>query len=541
MGGAESRIWAVPETPSHQAKSIAFIDAFAASQQISASLTHLKGWSRQDLVEAIYELRRSPRFTVSVMAFTKALSWPSRHQAENAFAQLRPKDGRLDMLQLIGPMAIMADEHFVTRASLLFSIFDFNSSGAVGRAEVIIALRSIMSGFARLSRHFVMPTPAEIEGIASHLFSEIDTEQVGIILLGEFLSYTYRSREFRTFCSPFPSAKVSVMEEQVYFSGRRWSDTSRGMAGASSQPTSPTKGERLTTRFLETFKLRSRLTLAPETVDSTESEDVLRRIKPQGRSRRRPWAVPLAITRSHAWLLHRVFHSLSIDGRTVSTKDLLALLGDHGRLKEVVHSAVSSAPPDVAQPPDALRVARHFYGHLAAESPVECAQSLLAAHVSHLSIRAFCHVVWPQLPEVEIERCMNWCRHAKSLAALQLMDRAAHEGSHIIFFDLEDLWEIVEIMDGHDVKPSIEELCEQGVLDKGLLTKVSQRFEGDSRVLVSKPQYHAFFRQLHEAMILQHRACFGSTTSPRCASPRSASPSADGQRASPRCASPMAN
>jgi len=445
-------------------------------------VAHLKAWSRKDLIEAVADFRMLPGITVNLVEFRDVLKWLSRTLAEGAFVLWRPKDGKIDFMQVIGPMVFMSDEHFVSRASLLFSILDFNSSGTVNRAEFGIGLRSMILGFTRIARNFVAPPVNELEDMANAVFRQLDQDQSGFITMGEFIAYAYRSRDFRGLCSPFPSVQDSVMEEQVYFAGRK--STARVTSGLEK-------------------KLYNRLRITPD----DEEQSAQRLHKAKEREKKRPWRIPAAITRTHAWLLLHVFNHMANDRRTIPAKDLLQRLGAHMQLKGDVDALVQRGFEDGRAPEDAWRVVRHFYGHLASDQTLERAQSLYDENCTSISLRAFCCILWPQLKEVDVERCMKWCKHMKASTALREVAKAVNDQDFV--FDAEDIAEIFEVLDTDgDGNLSYDELCSQGFMDRALATRVVNRMDSDRSGFISKQEMGSLLQQLHDSVTQQLKLSF---------------------------------
>merc|ERR1712217_742818 len=101
-------------------------------------------------------------------------------------------------------MVLMSDQHYVSRGSMLFSMFDFNSSGSVNRAEFFIAVRSLLRGLSCFFK-LTPPTKEDMEKLTFEVFDKMDEDKSDLILLGESLTYIYRSKEFRMLTGLFVS------------------------------------------------------------------------------------------------------------------------------------------------------------------------------------------------------------------------------------------------------------------------------------------------------------------------------------------------
>ena len=54
--------------------------------------------------------------------------------------------GLLDFRSIIGPMTVMSQQHYISRVTFLFSIYDMDGDGYLNLSEVVIAVRSIFRG-----------------------------------------------------------------------------------------------------------------------------------------------------------------------------------------------------------------------------------------------------------------------------------------------------------------------------------------------------------------------------------------------------------
>merc|ERR550532_471530 len=100
-------------------------------------------------------------------------------------------------------MVIMSDQHFISRASMLFSMYNLSGSGFVTPPELFIGLRTLYKGLSHTFTHFACPAMADIEALAGRFFSKAGKQDS--ICLGEILIFVYQSRYFMELAGPFRS------------------------------------------------------------------------------------------------------------------------------------------------------------------------------------------------------------------------------------------------------------------------------------------------------------------------------------------------
>eukprot|EP00405_Crypthecodinium_cohnii_P053792 CAMPEP_0206600874 /NCGR_PEP_ID=MMETSP0325_2-20121206/46147_1 /ASSEMBLY_ACC=CAM_ASM_000347 /TAXON_ID=2866 /ORGANISM="Crypthecodinium cohnii, Strain Seligo" /LENGTH=483 /DNA_ID=CAMNT_0054112445 /DNA_START=162 /DNA_END=1613 /DNA_ORIENTATION=- len=405
-------------------------------------------------------------------------------------------------------MVMMADEHYISRASLLFSVMDLAGSGVVGSAELGLGLRAILLGLSRIARHFNPPAVSLIAGWAEELYRQIAPDVSGITC-GMFVCFAYKSGIFRALCDAFPSAKTTIMEEEIRLLRRK----------------PPAKTE------ICDATLRHRLRVTPDESRWDFLISPWREKSPQGSSSSSssPPHLLVTISRTHAWLLVNMYDYLAKGRRGLPTQEVLALLKDHGKLKSELEIVVQQASKAEIIPPDAHRVFRHFYGHLADERSLTSIESMLENQIGVVSLRALCCVVWPQTKESEVERCLSWCQHIKAARVLNKALPRTQDKDFI--FEIDDFYTIFNILDrnGRETVP-LAELFQKEVLDKSLVLKIMNRLEHDRTSFVAKTDLNAIFQQLVAAVQQQLRFHWDPQKPQR--TPRtSLSPSANGKLA----------
>merc|ERR1712232_1060432 len=189
-----------------------------------------------------------------------------------AFNILAPTKGRIDFLSVIGPMVLIADMHYISKAALLFSIYDFNSSGSVNRAEFFIGVRTLFKGLARFFKGMAPLSMAAFERIVCTEFDKIDQDCSELILFGEAITFVYENNAFRMMTWPFQVKESRIYEEPIFFC-----DHNFALAAATE------KAKEQLQR-----KLKYKIRLTPDPADAYNM-----RRRPMGKKRIRPWKEPV--------------------------------------------------------------------------------------------------------------------------------------------------------------------------------------------------------------------------------------------------------
>ena len=124
MGKIASKIW-----------SKGLIGGFGIPQMCKA-VEPLASWSRSDLIDAYQhylDYCEGPsmdrhEFTDVFQCFTDIVT------ADAAFKALKPKKGRVDANTIFAAAVATSNQSFISKVSLIFSIFDVNSDGILGKA-----------------------------------------------------------------------------------------------------------------------------------------------------------------------------------------------------------------------------------------------------------------------------------------------------------------------------------------------------------------------------------------------------------------------
>mmetsp|Transcript_54296 Transcript_54296/g.156103 ORF Transcript_54296/g.156103 Transcript_54296/m.156103 type:complete len:502 (+) Transcript_54296:79-1584(+) len=474
--------------------------------KVTPEIRRLIGWSRHDLCELFLELRRMPQQGVNLAEFSRLIKFDSRQLAEPIFELFHPHSQRVPYLSIIGPMVVMSDQHYISRASMLFCMFDFNNSGAVNNAEFFIGLRSLLKGCTTFWKNFATTSQDEVERISTNIFSRIDGDGSEFITMGEFLTFAYRSKDLRTLMSPHAAASTEIFEEPIYFGGK-------GLALDLTAVSMPQQLER---------KLRHQVRLTPDPPDDLQPKRwVKRSSRDQNGRRARAWRQPIGLTRAHAWVALRVFQFLAKGERTIYIPNLLQTLSDDLRAALCVEEALLAAAPapagaggepqDVAPaappvPEGVNRILQHFCLQFSGGHVHERVQVLRDdGRCVGISLRAFCCVVWPHISECDLEVLLGWCKAYQAQRTLhELMKVMRHED---IDLDAEDIAELFAALEGNtDGQLSADELHRLGCLDVETARKLVARLDADPSASLTKLEVRSVVHQLDTALKEQFRA-----------------------------------
>ncbi|CAJ1400396.1 unnamed protein product [Effrenium voratum] len=188
--------------------------------QMEQQLTALAGWSREGLIQAYQHFLDHCEFTLDRHQFTDVFQcFPDTTFADAAFRALQPKKGKLDGNTIFAAATVTSNQSFISRVSLLFSIFDMDGDGTLNKAEFTLGLRSLLHGLRLFFTEAVVPSDMELEVATEDIFRRIDADKSGFVTLGEFLVYAYRSRDLHELVQNIPVdvEDVRVEEDMVPF------------------------------------------------------------------------------------------------------------------------------------------------------------------------------------------------------------------------------------------------------------------------------------------------------------------------------------
>eukprot|EP00913_Durusdinium_trenchii_P004052 g3754.t1 len=173
--------------------------------ELSKPLEPLTFWSRADLIEAYQHFLDDCSQTLDRHEFTDVFQcFSDTISADAAFHALHPRKGKLDGNTIFGAVVATSNQTFISKVSLIYSIYDMDGDGALNKAEFTIVLRSLLHGLRLFYNDAVMPNDAELEVAIDECFKRIDCDRSGYITLGEFLVYAYRNRELQEMFETVP-------------------------------------------------------------------------------------------------------------------------------------------------------------------------------------------------------------------------------------------------------------------------------------------------------------------------------------------------
>ncbi|CAE7323289.1 Rfc1 [Symbiodinium pilosum] len=422
MGGIVDRFWA----------------ADGSTKVAHGCLTHLQCWSREDLRHTFENFRSAGGHAVNCRQFGHILRISNYGLTKDIFDLLvgpeHAERGLLDFWSVIGPMIIMSGQHYISRVTFLFSIFDMDGDGCLNVSEIILAVRSVFFGLARFFPKASLPDGKRLEHLAQEMFQRFDSDSSGFVSIGEIVNYAYRSEGLLKLCEPFPTRDKHIHEEPLHFAG-----SSRTRKGRAAEPS---------------LALRRDVRMAPDP-PSTSSSSAAR-----PRQYDKPWqraANRDGLTKAHAWIAwicFRLFASKE-NPRVIHGGELLTLVS-RGRVKvfPMINAAVDESK-DLAQhfssEPDELGadrlvmsvsqaiLAAEFEGRL--RRLTENGSSEEPAEAGLISLRSFLCLLWPKACDAAIECCVRWCQsfHAHQvLTSLLRQKRASMRQSRLYRGSIDD-------------------------------------------------------------------------------------------------------
>jgi len=477
MGGTVDRFWA------HE----------GSTEVGHGSLTQLQGWTRQDLRCTFEVFTSMGGHAVNCRQFGQIIRSSHFSHSKEIFDYLIGPDhverGLLDFWSVIGPMVIMSGQHYISRVTFLFSIYDMDGDGSLNLSEVVIAVRSVFKGLAHFFPKASLPDGRRLEQVAEEMFQRFDKNSSGNVTIEEMVNYAYRSEGLLRLCEPFPAHEKHIYEEPVHFHSSKPSSKVPTKTGAS-KPSRPR---------MDASRGHGFHASAASTSRSTYDKPWLRGDHD-------------GLTKAHAWVAWISFRTLAtkasphlIDGRE------LGQLISRGRPRvfPLIYAAVeeSKGAADRFDRTDELyasRIVMSVSQALLAKDILERLQQMLetpevaeASPPGHFPLSKFLHLLWPRAAETALQSCLRWCHvfHAHQVLVQLLKEKRAslrqsrlYRGSlalaeaesssgrrpvalleHLDRTDLKILFEALDI-DGNG-KLSARELCIQG----GLTAKEAQR------------------------------------------------------------------
>lgn len=351
---------------------------------MTKALEPLASWSRTDLIDAYQHFLDYCDETVDRHEFTDVFRcFGDTLSADAAFQALRPKKGRSDGNTLFAAAVATSNQSFISKVSLIFSIFDMNGDGTLNKEEFTVALRSLLSGLRLFYTDAVMPGDAELEVAIDQCFARIDCDRSGFLTLGEFIVYSYRNRDLQEMMQTVPTEDNRIFEDSVPFQRRVASHPRSGDAPSDelSVGKSPSIPEPVVKRFsLREEPIRKRMSLeVPDEPPVPMSARTARRRSTNTGAGRRPrpgtaesgtwcgsvayakltgrkrssslrparvWSMPPDVSKAQAWMLWKFFHHLSGHNSDADLDVVLDFLRDQIAVKKEFLRIASMAKSD---------------------------------------------------------------------------------------------------------------------------------------------------------------------------------------------------
>lgn len=528
MGGIVDRFWA----------------ADGSTKVAHGCLTHLQSWSREDLRHSFENFRSAGGHAVNCRQLGQILRISNFHLTKDIFDLLLGPEhtdrGLLDFWSVIGPMVVMSGQHYISRVSFLFSIFDMDGDGCLNESEIILAVRSVFFGLARFFPKASLPDVRRLEHLAQEMFQRFDADGSGLVSIGEIVNYAYRSEGLLRLCEPFPSREKQVHEEPVHFIA---SSASRGHKahGRLGEPS---------------LSLRRDLRLAPD--PSPPQSQGSASSGARSRHYDKPWqraANRDGLTKAHAWVAWICFRLFADkeNPRIIHATELMNLVS-RGRVKvfPMINAAVEESrdlAENIASEHDELGADRLVVSVSQAMLAKDFAERLErlsgpgtsgeAGEGGLVSMRSFLCLLWPKASDGAIECCVRWCQsfHAHQVLASLLrqkrasmrqsrfyrnsiedpmaMQRAASGRQPVAVVDSlsrEDLQVLFEALDfDGNGKLSARELCTRGGLSTRDAQKLLRIWDQDADGELTSKELSSVVQAVDPALKQQVKGMFAAT------------------------------
>jgi len=431
---------------------------------------------------------------------------------------------------------LTSNQSYISRMSLIFSIFDLDNDGQLSKPEFCIAIRSVLEGLHRWFVGVAMPTDVELEVAMDDLFKRMDSNRSGFLSIGEFLVHSYRNRDLQEMVNHLPWEDMRVFESLVKFqrvpiytpgdgavqhvhssstaTGSRPGSSASGQVPRTLDHHGPLRSPRNqrfslkppdTEKPAERCRVRRRTTSACSHLHPDMTGDKgtwcgsVAYVKLTGRKRgpsfrmNPVWTPPSEISKAHAWLLWKFFRHLS-GGKAIADaervqcclKDSKAvqkeLLQIAGEAKNYEPWALTEASAD-AEAPDGPQKFAMEVDKLSQEFQIvftdqHLVQRLESLDSGPITVRCFLCISLPSLTPSHIEGCLAWCRVFRALEVLNQLGEL--EAAALKDEDLALLFEFLDVDASGDL--SLSELVDVGQLPaekaKEIFDKCKRQEEG---------------------------------------------------------------
>jgi len=487
--------------------------------EMHEELRPLASWSREELLKAYQRFLDTGEPDMDCHSFLEAFQcFRDTAQSKAAFKMLHPKKSKVDGNTVFAAAVLTSNQSYISRMSLIFSIFDLDNDGQLSKPEFCIAIRSVLEGLHRWFVGVAMPTDVELEVAMDDLFKRMDSNRSGFLSIGEFLVHSYRNRDLQEMVNHLPWEDMRVFESLVKFqrvpiytpgdgavqhvhssstaTGSRPGSSASGQVPRTLDHHGPLRSPRNqrfslkppdTEKPAERCRVRRRTTSACSHLHPDMTGDKgtwcgsVAYVKLTGRKRgpsfrmNPVWTPPSEISKAHAWLLWKFFRHLS-GGKAIADaervqcclKDSKAvqkeLLQIAGEAKNYEPWALTEASAD-AEAPDGPQKFAMEVDKLSQEFQIvftdqHLVQRLESLDSGPITVRCFLCISLPSLTPSHIEGCLAWCRVFRALEVLNQLGEL--EAAALKDEDLALLFEFLDVDASGDL--SLSELVDVGQL-----------------------------------------------------------------------------
>jgi len=213
----------------------------ACDPNVGPLLSHFRqfssGWNIKELTELHMRFKKNPTgYGLVFMQFDALLTFKSVTRVHDIFKSIdEDNNGRIDALEFIAGLALCCKGTFEDKARFCFELVDFNINGSLCFEELVLMMRSCVSGLLKFMGHTECPPDEEFELLAADALkesakqarptstgSDLLNSQQGAINFSNFQAWAMVNREVLT------SVERMTVGSLVIDSTRNDSDDSAG-------------------------------------------------------------------------------------------------------------------------------------------------------------------------------------------------------------------------------------------------------------------------------------------------------------------------